>query len=112
MRVIISIILMVIAAVVGFFFGAGMNEAMGGAMRDELAATEATITKLRDGKEKAAVLEADAKGIQLLNEYRPKELRKLIEKVCVYENGRIEIDFRCHDDFTEKIIKAVAQLAG
>ena len=32
MRVIISIILMVIAAVVGFFFGAGMNEAMGGAI--------------------------------------------------------------------------------
>lgn len=81
-------------------------------MRDELAATEAMITKLRAGKEKAAVLEADAKGIQLLNEYRPKELRKLIEKVRVYENGRIEIDFRCHDDFTEKIIKAVAQLAG
>ena len=46
------------------------------------------------------------------HEYRPKELRKLIEKVRVYENGRIEIDFRCHDDFTEKIIKAVAQLAG
>lgn len=81
-------------------------------MCDELAATEAMITKLRAGKEKAAVLEADAKGIQLLNEYRPKELRKLIEKVRVYENGRIEIDFRCHDDFTEKIIKAVAQLAG
>lgn len=81
-------------------------------MRDELVATEATITKLRVGKEKAAVLEADAKGIQLLNEYRPKDLRKLIEKVRVYENGRIEIDFRCHDDFTEEIIKAVAQLAG
>ena len=30
--VIISIILMVIAALVGFFFGAGMNEAMGGAI--------------------------------------------------------------------------------
>ena len=81
-------------------------------MRDELAATEATITKLRVGKEKAAVLEADAKGIQLLNGYRPKELRKLIEKVRVYENGRIEIDFRCHDDFTEEIIKAVARQAG
>ena len=32
LRVIISIILMVIAALVGFFFGAGMNEAMGGAI--------------------------------------------------------------------------------
>ena len=32
MRVIISIILMVIAALTGFFFGAGMNEAMGGAI--------------------------------------------------------------------------------
>ena len=32
MRVIISIILMVIAALVGFFFGAGMNEAMSGAI--------------------------------------------------------------------------------
>lgn len=32
MRVMISIILMVIAALVGFFFGAGMNEAMGGAI--------------------------------------------------------------------------------
>ena len=32
MRVIISIILMVIAALVGFFFGAGMSEAMGGAI--------------------------------------------------------------------------------
>ena len=32
MRVLISIILMVIAALVGFFFGAGMNEAMDGAI--------------------------------------------------------------------------------
>ena len=32
MRTMISIILMVIAALVGFFFGAGMNEAMGGAI--------------------------------------------------------------------------------
>ena len=32
MRVNISIILMVIAALVGFFFGAGMNEAMRGAI--------------------------------------------------------------------------------
>ena len=32
MRTIISIILMVISALVGFFFGAGMNEAMGGAI--------------------------------------------------------------------------------
>ena len=32
MRVMISIILMVIVALVGFFFGAGMSEAMGGAI--------------------------------------------------------------------------------
>lgn len=32
MRVMISIILMVIAALVGFFFGAGMNEAIDGAI--------------------------------------------------------------------------------
>ena len=32
MRVIISIILMVIAVLVGFFFGVGMNEAMCGAI--------------------------------------------------------------------------------
>jgi hypothetical protein len=32
MRVMISIILMVIAALVGFFFGAGMSEVMGGAI--------------------------------------------------------------------------------
>ena len=32
MKTMISIILMVIAALVGFFFGAGMNEAMGGAI--------------------------------------------------------------------------------
>ena len=32
MRVIISIILMVIAALVGFFFGDGMSEAKGGAI--------------------------------------------------------------------------------
>ena len=32
MRVMISIILMVIAALVGFFFGAGMSEATGGAI--------------------------------------------------------------------------------
>ena len=32
MRVMISIILMVIAALVGFSLGAGMNEAMGGAI--------------------------------------------------------------------------------
>ena len=81
-------------------------------LRDELAATEAIVAKLKAGKEKAAVLEADANDIQLLNEYRPKELRKLIEKVRVYENSRIEIDFRCNDDFIAKIIRDVAQLAG
>lgn len=32
MRIMISIILMVIVALVVFFFGAGMNEAMGGAI--------------------------------------------------------------------------------
>ena len=32
MRTMISIIVMVIAALIGFFFGAGMNEAMGGAI--------------------------------------------------------------------------------
>ena len=32
MRVMISIILMIIAALVGFFFGTGMSEAMGGAI--------------------------------------------------------------------------------
>ena len=32
MRAKISIILIVIAALVGFFFGTGMNEAMGGAI--------------------------------------------------------------------------------
>lgn len=31
MRTIISIVIMIIAAVIGFFMGAGMNEAMGGA---------------------------------------------------------------------------------
>ena len=32
MRTKISILVMVIAALIGFFFGAGMNEAMGGAI--------------------------------------------------------------------------------
>ena len=31
-RTMISIVLIIIAALIGFFFGAGMNEAMGGAI--------------------------------------------------------------------------------
>ena len=31
MRTIISVVIIIIAAVIGFFMGAGMNEAMGGA---------------------------------------------------------------------------------
>ena len=53
MRVMISIILMVIAALVGFFFGAGMNEAMGGAillsMITGFACTISAIEKNKEG---------------------------------------------------------------
>ena len=53
MRVIISIILMVIAALVGFFFGAGMNEAIDGAillsMITGFACTISAIEKNKKG---------------------------------------------------------------
>ena len=53
MRVMISIILMVIAALVGFFFGAGMNEAMGGAiLLSMITGFACTISAIEKNKRK------------------------------------------------------------
>ena len=57
MRVIISIILMVIAALVGFFFGAGMNEAMSGAiLLSMITGFASTISAIEKNKKEWQIL--------------------------------------------------------
>ena len=52
MRTMISSVIIVIAAVIGFFMGAGMNQAMGGATLFAVIAGFACTIQAIDGKKK------------------------------------------------------------
>lgn len=81
-------------------------------LHDELAQLEQRLTQLKTGKERMNELTADAKDISLLSEYRPEIIRKLVDKVRVYEHGRIEIDLLNNDDFISEILESAAKIAG
>lgn len=52
MRTIISVVIIIIAAVIGFFMGSGMNQAMGGATLFAVIAGFACTIQAIDGKKK------------------------------------------------------------
>lgn len=81
-------------------------------LNDDLIELEKHLEKLKTGKERVNELETDVKDIWALSEYRPEIIRRLVEKVRVYENGRIEIDLRNNDDFIAEILELVVKMAG
>ena len=81
-------------------------------LNDDLIELENHIQKLKTGKERVNELETDVKDIWALSEYRPEIIRRLVEKVRVYENGRIEIDLRNNDGFIAEILELVVKMAG
>ena len=92
MRVIISIILMVIAALVGFFFGAGMNEAMGGAiLLSMITGFACTINAIEKNKKdwQLPVLRIEKIGICGGKECMKKELRILVILIAVLLVGTV-----------------------
>lgn len=81
-------------------------------LNDDLIELENCLEKLKTGKESINELATDAKDIWALSEYRPDVIRKLVEKVRVYENGRIEIDLLNNDDFITEILESAVRIAG
>ena len=81
-------------------------------LHDELAEFEHNLAKLKTGKERINEMESDAKDIWALSAYRPEIIRKLIDKVRVYENGRIEIDLLSNDNFIAEILELVVKMSG
>lgn len=81
MRVIISIILMVIAALIGFFFGAGMNEAMGGAiLLSMITGFACTINAIEKNKKdwQLPVLRIEKIGICRISKSRFWEIQECV----------------------------------
>lgn len=55
---------------------------------------------------------SSAQEIQALSEYNPKVIRKLVKKIHVYENGKIEIELLSNDDFiVESLGKAMKMVS-
>ena len=81
-------------------------------LNDDLIELEKHLEKLKTGKERINELVSDAKDIWALSEYRPEIIRRLVEKVRVYENGRIEINLLNNDDFITEILESVVRIAG
>ena len=96
MRVIISIILMVIAALVGFFFGAGMNEAMGGAiLLSMITGFACTINAIEKNKKDCQLQVCKTDGIKKCKA-GSISLRLFKLKQIEVNNGQKTIDIRPH----------------
>lgn len=81
-------------------------------LSEELTQLEEQLEKLVKKSEQIDKMAEDAKDIGMLSEYRPDVIRRLISKVYVYGNGRIEIDLLSNDDFILDILESVKQMAG
>lgn len=58
--------------------------------------------------------EKEAGGVQLLSEYRPEVICKLVDQVKVYGDGNIEVELKCKDAYTpiELSAEAMTDKAG
>ena len=81
-------------------------------LNEELKKLEEQLNTLRKNTEQMEKMAEDAKEIQVLSEYRPEVIRRLVRKVRVYGGGRIEIDMLSNDDFILEILETVKQMAG
>lgn len=81
-------------------------------LNDELTKLEEQFETLKKKSERMEKMTEDAKDLRMLSEYRPEVIRRLISKIRVYGNGRIEIDLLSNDDFILDILESIRQMAG
>ena len=80
-------------------------------LHSSLALLKGRLELLRKKAERMDRLVSDAKAIQMLPDYRPDVIRRLVQCVRVYGAGRIEIDLLENDDDLVEILESVKSLA-
>ena len=80
-------------------------------LHSSLALLEERLEMLRKKAERMDTLATDAKVIQMLPDYRPEVIRRLVQCVRVYGAGRIEVDLLENDDYLVEILDSVKSLA-
>ncbi len=67
---------------------------------------------LKSQMERMETVTGTARDIWALSEYRPEVIRKLINKVYVYADGRLELDLKCKDAFAAELLNHVNTMAS
>lgn len=80
-------------------------------LHSSLALLKGRLELLRKKAERMDRLVSDAKAIQMLPDYRPDVIRRLVQCVRVYGAGRIEIDLLENDDDLVEILESVKSMA-
>lgn len=80
-------------------------------LHSSLALLEGRLEMLRKKAERMDTLATDTKVIQMLPDYRPEVIRRLVQCVRVYGAGRIEVDLLENDDYLVEILDSVKSLA-
>ena len=80
-------------------------------LHSSLALLKGRLELLRKKAERMDRLVSDAKAIQMLPDYRPDVIRRLVQCVRVYGAGRIEIDLLENDDDLVGILESVKSVA-
>ena len=80
-------------------------------LHSSLALLEGKLEMLRKKAERMDRLVSDAQDIQMLPDYHPDVIRRLVQCVRVYGAGRIEIDLLENDDDLVEILESVKSMA-
>lgn len=78
---------------------------------EELKSLENRLALLTQKTQQLEQTTKDAKDIQVLSEYRPDVIRRLIRKIRVFGNGRMEVDMVSNDDFVLDAAESIKQSA-
>ena len=82
-----------------------------GQLHSSLALLKGQAELLRKKSKRMDCMVSDAKEIQLLPDYRPDVVRRLVSCIRVYGSGRIEIDLFENDDAIMEILESVKTIA-
>lgn len=77
-----------------------------------LANLEEKLGMLEQKAQRMETLASDAKDARLLDNYQPDVIRRLIKRIRVYGECRIEIDLHANDEFIIEILEKVMPKAG
>lgn len=80
-------------------------------LHSSLALLKGQAELLRKKSKRMDCMVSDAKEIQLLPDYRPDVVRRLVSCIRVYGSGRIEIDLFENDDAIMEILESVKTIA-